>query len=291
VLTTDHLLQAFAAAGASAGILYVSVPITSGRREVTLLDELGTDVGSLRREHRRRWLEEVVAPNTREARALAERLRAEHRGTLVVDPAEMAVEGWAQDDYNAFWVVLMERHASLLAAGSGWELSRGARGEIGFGVALGLPIVDANGHALDIEDLRAMDRAAHDELAARGWPRSRIQAYLPALRFEDKPHLEPSAASQVFEWLIREREYQVQKFGTELDDEHTREGLGEASWWWRQLTTYYHRAHVLTLETPVGRQALAKFTATACGLLESVVRRFGPLPPPGVSSGELHGRS
>lgn len=289
MLTNTHLLQAFEALGASTGVLYMSVPITSGRREVALLDELGVSVEVLRSHHRDRWTREVLEANGEVARNLGDRLRADNPGRLVVNPAHMSVGGWAQDDYNAFWVTLMERYATSLAATPGWEFSRGARGEVGFAVALGRPVVDLSGSTLDIETLRAHDASARAELSGLGWSDCRIESYLPALDFEGKPAIEPSPQSKVFEWLIREREYQVRKFGIDLDDQHTREGLGEDGWWWRQLTTYYHRAGVLGLASPVGRQALAKYVATACGLLESVFRVHGTLPPPGVPSGELNG--
>jgi hypothetical protein len=94
----------------------------------------------------------------------------------------------------------------------------------------------------------------------------------------------------VFNWLVRERNYQLAKFGTDRDDANTREsGLVEGGWWTNQLAMYYHRARVLELENIRGRQALAKFVATACGLLESVVRLHGPLPEAAVPSGTVVG--
>ena len=51
--------------------------------------------------------------------------------------------------------------------------------------------------------------------------------------------------------------------------------------------SYMHRAVVLGLDTPSGRQALAKALKTLQGFTESAVRRYGPLPDPGVPSGEI----
>jgi len=66
----------------------------------------------------------------------------------------------------------------------------------------------------------------------------------------------------------------------------TAEGLAEGTWWDERLGRYYHEAERLGLESETGRQALAKFVATACALLESVVRVHGWLPEPGVRLGE-----
>lgn len=87
----------------------------------------------------------------------------------------------------------------------------------------------------------------------------------------------------VRQWLAIERGYTIEKFGVDLDNQHLREGF---AWWEQQFLNYFHRAQVLGLDTPGGRQAAAKFVATAVGMLEAVVREFGPLPKPGVPSGE-----
>lgn len=90
-------------------------------------------------------------------------------------------------------------------------------------------------------------------------------------------------------WLRDERQYTLDKFGLEQDNEHVginHFGVDQDGWWDRQFDNYLHRAKVLSLYTPAGRQAAAKFVATAVGFLEAVVRVHGPLPEPGVPSGE-----
>jgi hypothetical protein len=96
---------------------------------------------------------------------------------------------------------------------------------------------------------------------------------------------------EVSRWLGKERAYQVEKFGLEQDDLHIQEGLVVDGWWWQQLTNYFGRAQTLSLETPCGRQAAAKLTATMVGMLEAVVRVYGELPEPGVPSGEIRERA
>lgn len=89
----------------------------------------------------------------------------------------------------------------------------------------------------------------------------------------------------VIRWLADERDYTIDKFGLDADDEHIAEGVPEGGWWEQQFDNYLHRTGVLGLETPGGRQAFAKFVATAVGALEAVVRVYGELPEPGVPSG------
>lgn len=94
-------------------------------------------------------------------------------------------------------------------------------------------------------------------------------------------------------WLKDERAYTLHKFGIEKDNLHIKvwniletPNEYDESWWSTQLDNYYFRAGILGLDTVNGRQALAKFVATAIGMLEACVREFGYLPEPGVPSGE-----
>ncbi len=96
-----------------------------------------------------------------------------------------------------------------------------------------------------------------------------------------------SLRTYVLAWLGQELEAQPAKFERRDDDAHTRGGLGADSWWWQQLTNYFGRAGTLGLDTLGGRQALAKFTATAVAMLESTVRSYGSLPEPGRTSGDI----
>lgn len=98
------------------------------------------------------------------------------------------------------------------------------------------------------------------------------------------------AFEHVIYWLRGERNYTIKKFGIEVDREHFREWENSeqgAGWWTDQLDNYYHRAWVLGFNTPVGRQALAKFVSTAVGMLSAGIQEYGELPPSGVPSGEI----
>jgi hypothetical protein len=87
---------------------------------------------------------------------------------------------------------------------------------------------------------------------------------------------------EVAAWLEGERAYAEGKWAPGyVDDSITAE---EYEGWVMQ---YLHRAIVLGVENPLGKQALAKALRTCLAFTESVVRRFGPLPDPGVPSGEI----
>jgi hypothetical protein len=274
---------------------YLSVPVSSGRRELELLNELRCDRANLRTRYSARYRAEVLVPNAEAAEQFAQRARELFLNRLVLNPAPLEVPNWSQIDYGHFWDDILRSFVDAVVLAPGWELSAGARKELKSAVELNLPVYSLNGSPLAAQDLKAADEAARSyvERSLGDWSPD-AEEYLPPLPSEEafeqwSPPGREGLVSPPFEhlvnWLKGEREYQVKKFGIAQDDNHTCEGLGEDGWWTRQLETYYHRARVLGVENQGGRQALAKFVATGCGLVESTIRLFGPLPRAGVSSG------
>lgn len=301
------LLESFQAAGADDGLVYVSVPITSGPREFRLIAKLECTREQLRSDHRERWLAEVVRPNEQEAVTYAARVRAMFPQQLVVEPAKLHVSQWTQTDYGNFWETLIREFALRLIATPDWAFSSGSRQEIEVAHEIGLPILDIRGRPMSAEDLAEADRAAVLALRDLTISEDEVRRYLPPLSFTSTPRESPSdastpsndpsgsardeaavnrASSEVFSWLRGERALQLKEFGPERDDKHTLEGLGDESWWSSQLEHHFGRARELGVETPAGREALAKFVATAIALLESSVRLYGWLPTPGIRTGQ-----
>jgi hypothetical protein len=293
------LLQAFDAAGAEDGLVYVSVPITSGPRELSLMARLGASREDLRSTHRDLWLAEVVRPNEKEAVSYAARARVLFPQQLVVEPARLHVSAWSQADYGSFWETLIKGYALRLIATPDWAFSMGSRQEVDLAFRIGLPILSINGDTLNAAELAAADASARQAGRDLGFTDEEIERYLPPLRLPEPPEtpddrvaqergdaLVNRAFSEVFAWLRGERAFQLQHFDAAKDDAHTREGLGPETWWFSRLARYTERAQELGLDVPEGREALAKFAATAIALLESSVRVYGWLPTPGRRMGD-----
>lgn len=300
-MSTSHdrelILQALETAGASQGSIYLAVPIGSGRREFELLRELNlVDRGQLRSLHPELWERRVKRPNEADARAYAIQAQAQYPSQMVINPAAIDRPGWRADDHMALWNrFLTSSSIDRMAVAPQWALSLGAREEVALAVELGIEVVDLFGRKLGPLQLLDEDSLARNALIEAGWSDDQIDVLLPALAItEDGSEAEPldedtRSASELFAWLTHERNYQNRKFGFEVDDDHTSEGLGEGSWWAKQLTMCWDLALQDGLETELGREHLAKFVATGCALLESVVRVFGSLPSPGVRTGIITG--
>jgi hypothetical protein len=76
-------------------------------------------------------------------------------------------------------------------------------------------------------------------------------------------------------WLISQQAMVLNRFPIEQNDVHTREGFDADAYWPIKFTKFLHRADLLTLESPEGRQAVAEFCTTSVGLLASVWRLYG----------------
>lgn len=296
----ESTLQAFVAAGGDRGVFYLSTPITTGRRELELMAQLGiVSREELRHHHSGEWLNKVVRPNKRDAVLQADLVTETIAlGKLVINPARITHADWSQSDYDNLWTRLIQEFPVLIVPVPGWEYSRGSRLEVQLACALGIPVVDIDGTPFANEYLAQLARSADIEISANGWggPDTQLPPFDPAAstplvasrRMQLRSTPDEAFAREIFSWLVRERNYQLGKFGTALDDKHTLDdGLTPQGWWDRQLAMYFHRARILGLEQMNGRQALAKYVATACGMLESVVRLYGRLPSPGVPSGEI----
>lgn len=147
------------------GAVYLSAPITSGRR----FSDWHSARTQLSREasdphYRKAHVEEVVEPNRARARGVVNRLRAE-TGCVVIDPTAIQdFEGWVQDDYRVLWALVIERHATRVVFSDGWEHSNGCAYEFLVACRRRLPMVTELGVELGRREGVALLRAAVAEL-------------------------------------------------------------------------------------------------------------------------------
>lgn len=105
----------------------------------------------------------------------------------------------------------------------------------------------------------------------------------------------------LYEWVTVEEEYVAGKFDDERDGHDAALARYDfEEFWMRQIIQYLDRAR-LSLNAAAtnphkesrrlfelrAQQAIAKAMMTAKGCAESSIRVFGPLPTPGVPSGEV----
>lgn len=105
----------------------------------------------------------------------------------------------------------------------------------------------------------------------------------------------------LYDWVYAEEEYVAGKFDDQRNGhDDTLKVYDLDAFWKRQVVQYLDRAKLYlegaAIETNETRkrvlelwaqQAMAKCMMTAKGMVESSIRVYGPLPKPGVPSGEI----
>lgn len=102
-----------------------------------------------------------------------------------------------------------------------------------------------------------------------------------------------AATKQVADWIeIERRDYAggIKYAETSVNRTKAIEDMqanGLDGDWIIFISNYIRRAELLRVETPQGRQALAKAIVTLMHCLETAVQVYGNMPTPGVPSGEI----
>jgi hypothetical protein len=274
------------AAGAGEGVVYVATPITTGQQVVEAWSngvELPVEVR-----------EQVRTANEQRARSVATLVRRRLQGTMVINPAdfESGTADWDQEDFYDLWSAVIRRFARRVVLVDGWAFSKGARLEVQIALNEGIPILDQDLFEIQFEELvnevELADQALNheDRIAMRLGSRLVRPAGFQNSETGNALSVE-RAADEAYFWLQQERAYQREKFPAADDDRLTSSGpFGVESPYFTRVGNYVERARLFGLDTMNGRQALGKATATLAGWLESAVRLYGPMPQPGVPSGD-----
>jgi hypothetical protein len=154
-------LETFATVVDGRDAVYVSSPLTTGRRAL----EWHT---SNRESSPEAFRVSVIEPNRRAAARFASKLRkSTHR--VVVDPTALPdLPGWTQDDYRDFWGRVIERFACEVVVRDGWQFSSGCSYEFYVATRAGLAVVAEDGHELDAGEGLSMLKEVLEERREQG---------------------------------------------------------------------------------------------------------------------------
>lgn len=99
-----------------------------------------------------------------------------------------------------------------------------------------------------------------------------------------------SARDDIDVWLQAEQKLYAEGKWSEPDAAvaHRAALLGDGPTTWDGWAgNYLRRAALFGIDTPMGRQALGKTIVTLIHFLETAIDEYGPMPAPGVPSGEI----
>jgi hypothetical protein len=119
-------LNVLATATGGRTALYVSTPITTGDRYIRWLRNGGALLPKTGSTYRQQHVAQVIEPNLQAVRPVVAALRAS-TPRAVIDPTVLPdIQGWHQDDYRAFWALVIERLADTVIFLDGWQYSEGS---------------------------------------------------------------------------------------------------------------------------------------------------------------------
>ncbi len=175
----EAMLNVLSTAVEGRAAVYMSAPITSGRRySAWRLRAGGREPEPGREEEMRR---EVVEHNRAHAARVAQWLRASCGATLV-DPTRLEdLPGWTQDDYRAFWALVVERFACRVFFLDDWQFSNGCSYEFLTAWRCGVPTFDEREGALTLAEGARLIRAAVAEMRGQSLPTSFLERVLEEL--------------------------------------------------------------------------------------------------------------
>jgi hypothetical protein len=121
--------------------VYVSVPITTGKRFLDWRRGRGAALAPSDQQYRDEHRVHVVEPNREQVAPVVQRIR-ERLGRIVIDPTALGdVSGWAQSDYHRFWTGVIERYVHTVVFLNGWEYSSGCPHEFLAAIRVGAELL------------------------------------------------------------------------------------------------------------------------------------------------------
>lgn len=193
-LPDDHKLQVQFALGAfgcvmADKIVYVSVPVTSGKRLYEYMDKNGFKTPEEAKKDRKAFFDNVISANIEEGVNLSKAWAKKTAGAVIA-PAEFekcrGLKGakWGQDAFMGMWLGVIDDKVTTMVMTDGWQYSDGAGEEylqavlmkMGRRARNDVEILDAQGNEVTLEKGVQLLWDAFEDLRARGLkPRNMAQ--------------------------------------------------------------------------------------------------------------------
>ena len=146
--------------------VYVSTPITSGRRLVTWPSKNTAAVSQ--RTHSGEHLKRVKRLNREQAQRIVRKLRQDLE-KMVIDPAALVDRpGWTQDDYRHLWALVIERYVETVIFLNGWHYSNGCAYEFMVAKQLGITTLSQKRKKLSLDEGICLIQRSMEEMQSHG---------------------------------------------------------------------------------------------------------------------------
>lgn len=145
-------------------IVFISTPITTGKRLYDYMEEKGLTPGNVHDDYEA-FIKAVVQPNIDENIAWAAKWRGRTKG-VVIAPSEFEASrakgvAWSQDTYMTMWLSIIDQNVTKQVLQPGWAYSDGAAEEY-------LHVTCMQAGLRPRSDIRTVDTQGRDVSLARG---------------------------------------------------------------------------------------------------------------------------
>ena len=155
IIDQENLLLTLKCAVGVSGAVYVSGPITTGRRFVDWFLHIGYLLEDDPDAYKHALQKAVIQPNESDILTTAELLRVKFP-IPVIEPASLKIISWNQTSYYQFWEAVIKRYIARLVAMDGWQFSVGCAIEFQYAIKCGIPVETVNGESLSFESGSAL---------------------------------------------------------------------------------------------------------------------------------------
>lgn len=184
-LEQETLMQVFNCIVGDRNVVYVSGPITTGRRFIDWYISKGHALENGSNVYQSVKYEDVLSKNKSDIIGVAHALR-KTSSTPVIEPASLHITTWDQNDYHQFWTETLRRFVSQMVILDGWQYSIGCVIEFNYAKQCGIEISNQNGRPIKEQEVHKLVLAAADDIEKRGLALDALRHIAQTLRAQAK---------------------------------------------------------------------------------------------------------
>ncbi len=143
--------------------VYVSIPITSGRRYIKWYTRSHVKPNFKENGFQKDFVLNVVEYNRKQSKRIITKLEKIFSNVLVNPTAMADINGWVQNDYRDMWGRVIQRYARTVVCTGGWNYSSGCSYEFLVAKKSKIATVDENNKYISIEEgVKQIQKAVAD---------------------------------------------------------------------------------------------------------------------------------
>jgi hypothetical protein len=157
------MLEVLSSVVATRKAVYVSIPITSGRRYIEWYTQNQSKPNFKENGSHQDFVVNVIDYNRKQSKQIITNLKKFFSDILINPTTMIDIKGWEQNDYRDMWGRVIERYARTVVCTDGWNFSSGCSYEFLVAKTSKIKTVDENNKYISIEQgIKQIEQAVAD---------------------------------------------------------------------------------------------------------------------------------